>query len=660
MMSLMPMPMQMTCADGKFRVRDSFTVAIAGQPHPRLYQAASRALRRLSGRTGLFFAQDYVTPASKVESARLVIYVDRPGEVKLQEDESYTLKVTAENIELKAGTDLGGLRGLETLLQILAADTDGYFFPAVEIVDSPRFPWRGLLCDVCRHFLPVEVLKRNLDAMAAVKLNVFHWHLTEDQGFRVESKIFPKLHQYGSDGLYYTQEQIRDIIAYADARGIRVMPEFDMPGHATSWFVGHPELASAPGNYTIERKFGVKDPTMDPTREETYLFLDAFLGEMAGLFPDAYMHIGGDENNGKMWNTNPAIQEFRKKHDLADNHALQAYFNQRILQILSKHGKKLVGWDEILHPDMPTNIVIQSWRGPKGLVQSAQRGYLGILSNGYYIDLIQPAAFHYLNDPIPANSTLKAEERQRILGGEATMWAELVTPENVDSRIWPRTAAIAERLWSPATVSDVADMYRRLEVISQQLEELGVTHIKNYEMMLRRLTRYTDITALKTLVDIVEPLKIYNRHRQRYMQGEFYTSYSPLTRVADTAMPESLKARHFNSLVEAFVAATPKAPEQAKAIEDTLVMWRDNHARLLPTIANAPVLQEIKTLSEDVSTLARIGLDALAYLRAGKTAESGWLQPKLEFLDKAKSPYAETEIMVVAGIEKLLQAIAPK
>ena len=196
-----------------------------------------------------------------------------------------------------------------------------------EIQDQPRFPWRGLMIDIARHYQPPEVLKRNLDAMAAVKLNVFHWHLTEDQGFRVESKKFPKLHTMGSDGFFYTQDQVREIIAYAAERGIRVIPEFDIPGHATSWLVGHPELGSAPGPYKIERGAGIFEPALDPTRDQTYKFLDGFLGEMAALFPDAYMHIGGDENEGKQWDRNPQIQAFMKAKGIKDNHALQAYFN---------------------------------------------------------------------------------------------------------------------------------------------------------------------------------------------------------------------------------------------------------------------------------------------------------------------------------------------
>ncbi|MCB0292395.1 MAG: family 20 glycosylhydrolase, partial [Calditrichaeota bacterium] len=547
---LLPVPAQVEYGEGQFRLDAEFTLAVEGKPHKRMFRGATRFLRRLSGRSGLFFLQHYIIETGNSRFANLVINCRRAGVVKLGTDESYRLTVTPEKIELQADNDIGALRGLETLLQLLQADEKGYFFPAVKVVDAPRFPWRGLLIDVSRHFMPLEVIKRNLDGMAAVKLNVLHWHLVDDQGFRVESKTFPKLHEMGSDGFYFTQEQIREIIAYADERGIRVMPEFDVPAHATSWLVGYPELGSASGPYTVERNWGIMDPVLDPTRDEVYDFLDKFFEEMAGLFPDEYLHIGGDENNGKHWNANQDIQAFMKKNNIPDNHALQSYFNQRILKSVTRHGKKMIGWDEIFHPDLPKTAVIHSWRGKEAMVKAAQQGYMSILSNGYYIDLMQPAHFHYLNDPIPEDTPLSEKEQRAILGGEATSWGELVSPETIDSRIWPRTAAIAERLWSPQRVKDVEDMYRRLEVISFQLEEHGLTHRKNFEMMLRRLTGDRDITPLRTFIELVEPVKIYTRHHQ----GVKYTSSSPLTRVVDAARPESMAARDFARRVDSLLA----------------------------------------------------------------------------------------------------------
>jgi len=401
------------------------------------------------------------------------------------------------------------------------------------------------MIDVARHWQPMKVIKRNLDGMALVKLNVLHLHLTEDQGFRIESKTFPRLHELGSDGHYFTQEQMREIIAYAAARGIRVVPEFDIPGHATSWVVGFPELASAPGPYAIERKWGVFDPVLDPTNPKLYEVLDGFLGEMAALFPDAYLHIGGDENNGVQWGANPKIQTFIRERMLKDNPGLHAYFNTRVHSILAKHGKKLVGWDEILHPDLPAGSLIHSWRGPEGIAEATKRGFTTILSNGYYIDLCYPAADHYLTDPVPAGTPLTPEPQKLVLGGEATMWSEWVTPETIDSRIWPRTAAIAERLWSPREVRNVRDMYRRLAVVSQRLEEAGLQHESYVDPALRRLAgdgaTPADLAALRTFVDLLEPVKHYRRGQQQ--PGA--TQFTPLTGLVDCARPDSAAAREF-------------------------------------------------------------------------------------------------------------------
>src|SRR5437016_9478274 len=418
--NLMPVPASVNFRPGRLVINNSFRVATRGFSDARLQAGIARASKRLSGRTGLTLN---LNPATNEADAALLIQCQGAGQAvpSVAENESYQLEISDKQATLVAPTVVGALRGLETLLQLVDADRDGYYLPGVSIQDQPRFPWRGLLIDVGRHYEPMEVLKRNLDGMAAVKLNVFHWHLTEDQGFRVESKKFPKLHALGSDGLFYTQDQVREIITYARDRGIRVMPEFDIPGHSTSWLVGYPELGSAPGPFKIERGAGIFEPALDPTREQTYKFLDGFLGEMAGLFPDAYMHIGGDENEGKQWDRNPQIQAFMKEKGIKDNHALQAYFNKRILKILQKHHKKMIGWEEILHPDLPQDAVIQSWRGPASLAEAAKKGYNGILSAGYYIDLILPASQHYLPDPIPPDTTLTAQEAKRILGGEATM-----------------------------------------------------------------------------------------------------------------------------------------------------------------------------------------------------------------------------------------------
>jgi len=380
--NLMPVPASVTFDNERLAVDESFKVAIRGHSDERLQAAIARFVKRLQGRTVLSLAPGL---ALDDQLTTLIVHCEGPGKdiPAVDENESYRIDITSRQALLSAPTVVGAIRGLETVLQLVEADRRGYFLPGVKVQDQPRFPWRGLLIDVARHFEPIEVLKRNLDAMAALKMNVFHWHLTEDQGFRVESKKYPKLHQLGSDGNYYTQEQIKDVIAYARDRGIRVVPEFDIPGHSTSWLVGYPELGSAPGPYTIERRPGIFEPALDPTREEVYKFLEGFLGEMAALFPDAYLHIGGDENEGKQWDRNPAIQSHMKAKGIKDNHALQAYFNTRLLKILQKNGKKMIGWDEILQPELPKDVVIHSWRGTAALAEAARKGYDGILSNGY-------------------------------------------------------------------------------------------------------------------------------------------------------------------------------------------------------------------------------------------------------------------------------------
>src|SRR5947209_8937293 len=592
---LMPVPASVRFNSGRLAVTKSFAVATRGHSDERLRAGVARAVRRLEGRTVLELPLE---PSGDANSAALVIECKGPGQniPSVEEDESYSLEVTDKQAVLRAATVVGALRGLETFLQLLEGDRDGYYVPAVSIEDRPRFRWRGLLIDVGRHYEPMEVLKRNLDAMAAVKLNVLHWHLTEDQGFRIESKKFPELTGLGSDGLYYTQDQAREIIAYARERGIRVVPEFDMPGHSTSWAVSHPELASAPGPYKIERGAGIFEPTLDPTREEVYKFLDSFLGEMAALFPDAYMHIGGDENTGRQWNRNPRIQAFMKAKGIKDNRALQTYFNQRLLKILTKHGKRMMGWDEIFQADLPKDVVIQSWRGPQSLADAARKGYDGILSAGYYIDLIYPASQHYLADPLPEGSTLTPAEAAHVLGGEATMWGEWVSPETIDSRIWPRTAAIAERLWSPRTVNDVDDMYRRLAVVSVQLEELGLTHEKNQAVMLRRLAGGEDNGALRTLASVVEPVKEYRRYEVRPQ-----TMLSPLTGLVDAARPDSDAARRFAGEVDGLLSDAPRFETYSRDIQDTLTGWRDAGPQLEALIDRSPGLAEARPLAGDLS-----------------------------------------------------------
>jgi hexosaminidase len=653
---LMPLPADWSCLPGRLAVTKTFTISVSGFDDARLQAAVDGFLQRWRARTGLDLKRG---PAA---TAALLIECDGPApEIpQLGEDESYLLSVDVSLARLRAPTDTGVLRGLATLQQLLQGGAKGWQLPVIQIRDRPRFAWRGLLIDVSRHWMPVEVILRELDGMALVKLNVLHLHLTDDQGFRVESKRFPRLQEAGSDGHYYTQDQIRAIVAYAAARGIRVVPEFDMPGHTTSWLVGYPDLASAPGPYAIERHWGVFDPVMDPTNEALYPLLDGFLGEMAGLFPDAYLHIGGDEVNGKQWNGNVRIQQFIREHGLKDNAGLHAWFNRRLLAIVARHGRKAIGWDEILDPSLPTDAMIQSWRGPESLAQAARLGHAGILSNGYYIDLIQPAADHYRVDPLPANTPVASADQSRVLGGEGTMWAEWVTPETIDSRIWPRMAAIAERLWSSRTVTNVDDMYRRLAIVSRRLEEAGLQHEAYLDPMLHRFAGGSatpdELGALRTFVGLVEPVKGY--HRGEYQPD--ITQASPLDGLADCASPDSPIARNFSRGVDHFLFdAGERNPAVAKELAQNLADWHKAAQDLVQNLApHSPRVQEIEPLLQSLAEICRVGEEALHAIASRQPCSDDWRREKLAVLARAGQPQAAVEIVVVAPVRRLVCAAA--
>jgi hexosaminidase len=649
-LNLMPMPASVQQGTGQLAINQSFSVAVTGSRDGSLDGAVQRFTTQLSRQTGIpFRPKPGATPA-------LQIHADHGREAvqKLGEDESYELTVADSGAKLTAPTSLGVLRGLQTFLQLVQITPTGFAAPAVTIKDQPRFPWRGLLIDVSRHFIPIDVLKRNIDGMAAVKMNVLHWHLSDDQGFRVESKKFPKLTQAGSDGMFYTQDEIREFIAYAHDRGIGVMPEFDMPGHSRSWFLGYPELSSGAGPYTLEG--GGIDPIMDPTRESTYKFLEKFIAEMAKLFPDPYFHIGGDEVDGKQWDANPKIQEFIKAHGMKNDQDLQAYFNQRLEKIVAKNHKTMVGWDEILHPDLPKTIVVQSWRGQASLAAAAKQGYRGLLSYGYYLDLMWPAARHYAVDPMAdAAATLTPEEKKLILGGESCQWAEWVTPENIDSHIWPRNAVIAERLWSPQEVKDVASMYRRMNAVSYDLEWLGLTHNSARTHMWQRMAGNADISALRVLADVIEPVKDYNRWSDEKGPIDFH---APLSRMIDAVNPESDTARQFSDLVQTFVQSGYKDQAAEGQIRGYLTTWRDNDARLHPVLEQSFFLQEDVPLSQNLSALGGAGLQALDYLDKGQTAPDAWKMQQFALIEQAKTRQADMLLMMVAPVQQLVEASA--
>jgi hexosaminidase len=656
-LNLMPVPANVQLGSGSLKVDAGFTAALTGHTDARLTATVERFTDRLAKQTGLLIA---AKPANGVK-ATLVVHTDRDSKPvqEVGEDESYVLEVTSTGATLNAPTDLGALHGLQTFLQLVSVSPDGFAVPAVSIKDSPRFPWRGLLIDSGRHFIPVEVLRWNIDGMEAVKMNVLHLHLSDNQGFRVESKKFPKLHTMGSDGLYYTQDEIRGLVAYARERGIRVLPEFDMPGHSTAWFVGHPELASSPGPFTIDRRWGVLDPAMDPTNEKLYKFLDEFIGELGKLFPDHFFHVGGDEVNGKAWDANPKIQEFIRAHDLKGNAGLQLYFNKKLQAIVSKHGKIMVGWDEVLDPALPKDIVIQSWRGQESLAAAAKQGYRGILSNGYYLDLGWPAARHYAVDPMSdAAANLSAEEKARILGGESCMWSEYVNAENIDSRIWPRNAAIAERLWSPQEVRDPASMYARMHAVSAQLEWVGLRHRSYYLPMLHRVAGAAsseEFSALRNLADVIEPVKEYTREEGLATPAQ---SDTPLNRVVDAIPLESRVAHEFGEMVDKFVAASCRDASLAAQLRAQLILWRDNDAKLQPLMQRSFLVKETAATSQDLSAVAVAGLSALDVLEKAGNADESWKAQQIAVLQQTQKLKGQLLLMPTPAIQKLVEAAA--
>jgi len=652
-LTLMPTPAAIEVGDGAFPLTGALNVGTSGVASPRLNNAIGRMLNRLSDKTGLQFSKQINTHGD----AALVVDVrskDSPVQ-GIDEDESYTLEVTRDRIRLQAATATGAMHGLETLLQLVQPNgPEGFEIPAVQIKDAPRFRWRGLMIDCSRHFEPIQVLERNIDAMAAVKLNVFHWHLMDDQGVRIESKRFPNLTARGSDGKFYTQQQARDLVAYARARGIRVVPEFEMPGHSTAWLVAYPKLNSGSEPSEIRRQFGVSEYALDPTRETTYTFIAEFLREMTTIFPDQYVHIGGDETPAPDWKSNPRILAFMKTHHLKDNAALQAYFNRRVLAILTHLNRRMVGWDEIFNPALPKSVVIQSWRGVASLANAAEQGYEGVLSAPYYLDGMQPAATHYLADPIPTDTTLTAEQQKLILGGEICMWGEHVDERTIDSRIWPRSAAIAERFWSPQNVRNVDDMYRRLNTVSVELESLSLRHLTSENVGLRSLAGSENIAALQAFASAFEPVSFSQRASVQHT-----TYLTPLTSFVDAVRPDPpirYGVEHAASiLAQSPRRDSPQVDQARELLEHFFLSTGESVPKVEMIMNSSPRLADVRVRADQLSQLATIGTQALQYLQQAD-APAGWKTSSLATIALAKKQNAMVRFHFLDSLTELVNA----
>jgi hexosaminidase len=378
---------------------------------------------------------------------------------------------------------------------------------------------------------------------------------------------------------------------------------------------------------------------------------------MAKLFPDHFLHVGGDEVNGKEWDANSKIQEFSRANNLKNDAGLQSYFNKRLQAIISKHGKTMVGWDEVLDPVLPHDIVIQSWRGQASLAAAAKQGFRGILSNGYYLDLGWSAARHYAVDPMSgAAADLSPDEKLRILGGESCMWSEYVNAENVDSRIWPRNAAIAERLWSPQNVTDIPSMYARMNAEGERLEWLGLTHNSYYRQMLQRIAGTAtpqEFAALRTVTDLVEPVKDYAREQTATSEP---TSANALNRVVDAVPLESDQGRRFNELVDRYLASSCHDESAGNQLRALLVRWRDNDAALQPLAQRSFLVQEIIPVSQELAVAAKIGVEAMDYLILGTAADPAWKADHVAALAELSKPKAQLLLMPLSGIQKLVEA----
>jgi len=629
---LMPWPSQVETGQGALPIGPTLGLWTDGPASPVVERAVRRLAGRLAGATGVLVR---VLPAPTRQQATLRLrWASDPHWLTLEADESYQLEVTASAIELHAVGETGVLRGLATLAQLVVPAGEGFSLAAARIHDHPRFAWRGLMVDTARHFLPLAALLRQLDAMEAVKLNVLHLHLSDAEGFRVESRVHPKLQGAGSGGEFYSQAEIRQLVEAAADRGIRVVPEIDMPAHTRSWLVGYPELG-APSTTVL-----------DPTREEVYAFVDALTGEMARLFPDRFFHVGGDEVVADEWQQSPKVRAFMEANGIADRRALQAHFSRRVSAILAKHGRTTMGWDEVLGHGLLQDAVVQSWRSSKMTARATAAGHRVVVSAGYYLDWLMPATFHYALDPADPRgvgmsaeelkalastpfaaylgeervrdetASLSAEQEKLLLGGEAALWTEIVTPEMVDGRLWPRTAAIAERFWSPRDMRDTGSMLRRLVSVSRQLERLSLRHQEDRRLMLSRLAPDAETAAI-ALGDAVAPVRFYSRLLRRAMAGPAALA-TPLNRLADAATPDSAQGIRFALDVRDLIASRETSGPRVDRVRRQLVGWRDISPALAASAERQPLLREVLPVASDLRTLAGVGLVALDAWQAGR------------------------------------------
>ncbi len=507
--NVVPVPESVTILSNQFTINKDTRIVTVGEPGRRLAEHLNNFLWK-----NYKLKLEVTDRGQQSNSIGLFWYVRKPLNDK-DFRESYILSVEKESISIN-GSEKGIFYGLQTLFQALPFDaTKEVQVQAMRIEDSPRFRYRGMHLDVSRHFQPVEFVKKFIDQMAQYKFNYFHWHLTDDQGWRIEIKKYPKLTTVGQyrseshEGSYstifkgdgrpvegfYTQEQIKDVVAYAKERHITVIPEIELPGHASAALAAYPELGkgcAAPDyKFEVKKTWGIFKEVFCPT-EETFKFLEDVLDETIALFPDSpYIHIGGDEVLKDHWKESAFVQELKKRENLKDENEVQSYFIRRIERHLSKRGKKMIGWDEILEGGLAPNATVMSWRGMRGGIEAAKSKHDVIMTptDFVYFDYGQgDPAYEPLNiggyvplekvysfEPVPPELT--AEEAKYILGGQANIWTEYIeTPQQVEYMAFPRMLALSEVLWSQKEDRNFDDFKKRLNAILPRLDKQGVNY----------------------------------------------------------------------------------------------------------------------------------------------------------------------------------------
>ena len=491
-LDIVPRPVSANPQAGSFRFAARTVV---------LYPAGNEDLRGVAEYLSLRLAEATgKRPAVRAGSAmRGAVILRLEGAVAKPGDERYRMVVTPESVIISAPNPAGVFWGVQTLRQMLAAGGKKRVtaIPGAVIEDAPRYPWRGISFDSARHFVSKDMVKRYIDLLAYHKMNVFHWHLTDDQGWRIEIKKYPRLTEIGAwrdefgerHGGFYTQDDIREVVAYAKSRFVMVVPEIEMPGHATAALAAYPEFSCTGEPLTVEPKWGVFPNLFCAGKEETFTFLENVLLEVAALFPSPYLHIGGDEAAKDKWKICPLCQKRIKDEGLADEAALQGYFSRRMDAFIRSIGRTMIGWDEILEGKPSQTAIVESWRGMEGALEGAAAGHQIISApSGFvyfdYPELNERAHISWM-PVVPIERTysfeatpkgLTTDQASFILGGECTIWTEHIREYELDYKLFPRMCAFSETVWTSGERRDWSDFSRRMDTHRKRLAALGVDY----------------------------------------------------------------------------------------------------------------------------------------------------------------------------------------